>query len=307
MTKSPDIMALGLRLLRREQRIVWWTFVINLLLALLSSFGFMARIRPTLDTSLHARRLYESFDLGAFVELLDKPSTGLSAQVTGSAGYALVFFVFMVFMTGGVLAAFRADTRLTAAEFFQACGAYFGRLARITLALVIALLPVAIFTGAVQALAGRLSSNAAPAKLGFYVNVTAGLIALALTMTVRLWFDIAQVHAVVEDERRVLRSILCALRLAWSNFAQLFWMYLRISLVSWIAAGASVWIWLRLPHPAIVITFLLGEVLALIWLAARFWRRAAEVAWYEGQRAASQTLPRGMGQPVSAGQPDFAI
>ena len=49
-------------------------------------------------------------------------------------------------------------------------------------------------------------------------------------MCIRLWFDMAQVRAVVEEETGMWRNAGRAFKLTFSNFGSLFWMYLRISI-----------------------------------------------------------------------------
>jgi hypothetical protein len=106
-------------------------------------------------------------------------------------------------------------------------------------------------------------------------------------MAVRLWFDMAQVRMVAENERATTRALLQALRLTLTNFTTLFWIYLRISLIAWAFSAAALWASIKLVQPEwIGVSFLLGQAVLLVWLGTRLWQRASEMVWYQQHRPA---------------------
>jgi hypothetical protein len=278
------IVSAGLRLVWRRQRVLWWVYAVNLLLALMGTLPVALRFGSVLDRSLAAERLYRGFDLGALIELLSQPEA-LSAVRVGlptSLFLAIVYFVFMLFLTGGILEVYRYDRTLSTAEFFQACGAFFWRFVRLLVFLLIVLAPIAVLWGRVQSWSGRLASDASQEMLGFWVEVAGLTITVFLLMAVRLWFDMAQVQAVAEGESRMRRVVLRAFRLTFGNFRQLFWIYFRINLVAWVGLVLAISAYLRLMRPESVgVTFLLGQAVVLLWLAVRLWLRASETAWFQ--------------------------
>jgi hypothetical protein len=278
------ILSAGLRLVWQRQRVLWWVYAINFLLALMGTLPVAIRLGSVLDRSLAAERLYRGFDVGALIELLSQPDV-LSAVRVGlpaSLFLAIVYFVFMLFLTGGVLEVYRCNRTLTTGEFFQACGAFFWRFVRLLVFLVIVLVPLALLWGRVQSWSGRLASDAPQEMLGFWVQVGGLIITVFLLMTVRLWFDMAQVQAVAEGESRMRRIVFRAFKLTAGNFRQLFWIYFRISLVAWIGLALAVWVWVRLVQPEwVAASFLLGQAVLLLWLAVRLWLRASETAWFQ--------------------------
>ena len=69
--------------------------------------------------------LSKGFDLGMFVELIRLPDVRLMSNYTSSYVFAFVFFVFMLFVSGGILETYHLDRKLTTDEFFAASGAFF--------------------------------------------------------------------------------------------------------------------------------------------------------------------------------------
>ena len=187
----------------------------------------------------------------------------------------------MLFVTGGLLEVYRRDQTLSPGEFFQACGSYFWRFVRLLIFLVIVLIVVGIGAGLVGAGLDRLAEDSPREKLGFWLDVGGGLVLLLVLMTVRLWFDMAQVRAVAEEERKMRRTFLRAFKLTFGNFPSLFWLYLRISVVFWVGLAAILWVWLRVPPQAIGLSFLLGQAAVVLWVGTRLWQRASETLWYQ--------------------------
>src|SRR5262245_5914357 len=271
----------GAKLVWRHQRVLWWMFGTNLVLALFSAMPMASRVSKVAEHSLQSQRLVEGFDLAAFVELTSNPDVGFWSKTADSLWYSLIFFVFAMFLCGGILETYRTDRKLPTAEFFHACGMYFWRWARLCVFFLIVITPVCLLASGIYQWSDKLSEDAAPEMLGFWVEVVGMLLVVLLMMAVRLWFDMAQICAVAENERSMRRSLVNAFRLTRHNFGLLFWLYFRISALAWIALGATWWIWLRLPSPRIGTTFFLFEVLLAFWLGTRLWQRAAETLWYE--------------------------
>ena len=265
----------------RHQRILWWLFVVNLVLGHLSIFAMVTRWAGVLDHSLSADQLYHGFNLGRYIELAMQPGIGFGTASPGIAAFAIIFFVFMLFVTGGILEAYRSPYKISTADFFQASGACFWRFVCLLIMFVIVLIPVAIAANAIKDWSGDLSTNAAPEKLGFWVDVAGAIVIWFIAMCLRLWFDVAQVHAVATGERAMRRAIRRAFRLTFGNFAALFPLYLVPSLMSLIGMAVILLIWTKVPAASVGISFVLLEIWMLLWLGTRLWQRAGETAWYQ--------------------------
>jgi hypothetical protein len=281
MPHPPNILTEGARRVWRYQRVLWWFFIVNLILAAFGAIPMATRVGVVADHSLHSQSLYQGFDLTAFFELAGNPEVGMWSKFSGSILFALIFFVFALFLTGGILEAYRTPRRLPASEFFQACGTYFWRWVRLLIFLLIVLAPIAILASGVDKWAETLSSNSPSEKLGFWVEFGGLLFVLFLAMSVRLWFDMAQVRAVAEQETAMRRTVVRAFKLTLRHFGPLFWIYFRISLLAWLGLALALWLWVRIPPQDVGVTFLLFELTLTWWTGIRLWQRASETVWYE--------------------------
>jgi hypothetical protein len=276
------VVRAGAKLLWRRQRILWWVYAINLALAFMGTLPVARSLSKVLDRSLAAERLYKGFDVTLFAELISPPRLPLRPLAAGSFFLAVLFFLVMLFLTGGILEVYRLDRTLTSGEFFQACGTMFWRFLRLVLMMLIPLAPIVILFSGVWRWSGKLASDASREMLGFWVQVGGTIVALFLLLAVRLWFDIAQVWAVAESESRMRRVLVRASGLTFGNFATLFWVYLRILLVAAVGMAVALGVWVKFVRPEWVgVSFLLGQAVLLLWLTARLWLRASETAWFQ--------------------------
>ena len=277
--KSPLVAGLGL--VWRRQSVLWWIFVVNFVLAAMGAGTFARQVSPVLDYSLQSQALVHGFNPFVLSNLLMEQH-GAAAAETASACLILVFFIFMLFVEGGLLEVYRLDHGLTKGEFFEASGRFFWRFVRLLILLLLALIPVGIVYGLTTRASHLLDERSPSPMPGIWVLGIGLLAVLFLGQAVRLWFDMAQIRAVAEDERAVRRALGRAFKITFGNFGSLYWIYLRISIVAWLVMAVLLWIWTRLVRPEwIGVSFLLTQLILLGWLGTRLWQRASETLWYQ--------------------------
>jgi hypothetical protein len=282
-----NVIREGAHLLWRRQRVLWWLYGINLFLGLIGTLPVANNVGTVLNHSFAAEHLVRSFDLSFFAELAAQPSHPLSAGAPASILLAVAFFVLWLLFEGGILETYQRDSRLTTSEFFEACGRMFWRFVRLLICMLIVLVPVVIATRGVKRWSDKLATDSPRALMGFWVEVVSLLAVALLLMAVRLWFDMAQVRAVAENERLMGRALVHALSLTLANFTTLFGIYMRISLIAWAFSAAAFWAWIKLVQPQwIGVSFFLGQAVLLVWLGTRLWQRASEMLWYQKHRPA---------------------
>ena len=142
----------GAGLVWKWQRLVWWIFAVCLIFAHFSTQGLVDRAADTLNHSLASQRLFDGFDLSAFINLQQLPDSPLEIQGPTIVHFSVVFLVFMLFATGGILAAYVLDEKPTTTVFFEACGRHFWRFFRLLIYLAIVLLPIAGLAAATNAM-----------------------------------------------------------------------------------------------------------------------------------------------------------
>jgi hypothetical protein len=292
LEKSP--FAAGGGLVWRRQSVLWWIFVVNFVLACMGTSTFVRQVSPVLDHSLQSQALVHGFNPIVLAALLMEAHGAPGAGIA-SACLILVFFIFMLFVEGGLLEVYRLDRKLTKGEFFEASGRFFWRFVRLVIMLLIVLVPVGIVYSLTRRASHFLDERSPSPTPCIWVRLVGLLVVLFLMQAVRLWFDMAQVRAVAEDERAVRRALGHAFKITFGNFGSLYWMYLRISIVAWLMMAVLLWIWVRLVRPEwIGVSFLLTQLILLSWLGTRLWQRASETIWYQ------QRLPGGVTKPEPA-------
>jgi len=281
MSEEKNAFSSGFSLLWRRQGVLWWIFVVNLVCGALGTVPAFVRLSRSLGHSLAGQPLTNRFDLGMLAELFRLPDVSLERFTTTSFLFAFVFFVFMLFVTGGVLETYRDDRRLTTGEFFAASGAYFWRFVRLLLLSIIPFVIVSMIYQTLKGVADHVGDRAIADQVGIFLGWGATAVFLLLALAVRLWFDLAQVRAVALNERRMWRNTWRALRITWRHFGQLFGMYFAIALVAWISFALGVVIWARLPATATGAVFLVLELIMFAQIAARLWQLASATMWYQ--------------------------
>jgi len=269
------------------QRVLWFIFSINFLLAHFGAGAATHKLDWVTDHSLHAQRLSNIFDVGSFSELSSDPEVKLFEVAGVSISFSLVFFVIVLFLTGGILEAYRSGRRLTTREFFEACGSYFWRWVRLCILMGITLIAVILLASVVWKQAASLMLNAAQEKTAFWILIADLTVVGLLLMCIRLWFDLAQVRAVVEEETGMWRNAGRAFRLTFTNFRSLFWMYLRISILGWLVFAVGLYVWAKMPPSRFAWTILILEITVLWCFWIRLWQRACEMIWYQRRIRAS--------------------
>lgn len=299
----------GAGLLWRRQRVLWWPFFVSWLLAHFAAHATMARVESILDRSLASERLLvHGFHFSAVLELMNGPAARLTYGPEGIF-FGFVFFFFMLLATGGILEAYWRDATLTTAEFFQSGGKYFWRFFRLVLFLIVALIPVGILASIASSVSDRVTRNSISPFPGVWVEAIGAVLVLFLLMVLRLWFDMAEVTAVAENETGSFRCLRSAARVLRRNFGSLFWLYFRISFLAWLGEAILLHVWVRYVPPEWVwASFVMGQLIVLFWMAMRWWQRGSEVLWYQAsgledlsRRVSGTPAPVPVGAEVSVG------
>jgi hypothetical protein len=298
MSDQSGLLREGFRRTWRYQRVLWFIFFINFALSHFATSPVVHKLDVT-DHSLYAHRLSDMFDLGAFSELSSNPEVKLFEVAGASVSFAIVFFVIVLFLTGGILEAYRSGRKLTTREFFEACGSYFWRWVRLLILMVIVLVPMVMFAWGVREETGTLLDDAAHEKTGYWFFLVGMIVIGLLAMFIRLWFDMAQVRAVVEEETGMWRNAGRAFKITTGNFASLFWMYLRISVLGWVVFAAGLYLWAKMPPARFGWTILFLEIVVLCGFGVRLWQRACEMTWYQRRFLFAGAAPVPVAAPAS--------
>lgn len=277
----PKTFLAGAALVWKWQRLAWWIFAVTLIFGLLSTQGMVDRAAGKLNHSMASRRLVDGWDLSAFGELGQLPNSPIEFQGPAVIHFSIVFAIFMLFLTGGILATYLRDEKPSAAPFFEACGQYFWRFVRLLIYFAIVLIPMGGISAGVGALYDHIDELSVSPFPAVYFLVAGSLVILLLLSIVRLWFDMAEIIAVADDERRMHKALRRAARLLWHNFFSLLWLYLRIAILGLALFFFGLRLWMTFLGPqSYVLAFLLSQLMILVWIGTRLWQRASEALWY---------------------------
>jgi len=300
----------GAGLVWKWQRLVWWLFFVCLIFGLFSTHEMTERVSSLLNNTVAAQRLVNGFDLSAFVTLQQIPDSPLEIQGHTIVHFSILFVIFMLFATGGILAAYVLGEKPTTTAFFEAAGHHFWRFFRLLIYLAIVLLPIAGLAAATNAIYTHIEDTSISPYPGDHVVEAAAIVILLLLIIVRVWFDMAQVIAVADDEKKMHRALRRAFTLFRRNFFSLLWIYLRVSIISWLLFALALYVWMfQLSPQSNVAAFLVSQLMILIWIGTRLWQRASEAIWYRDYQAnhapapAWSPTPEPMYMPAAAPAP----
>jgi hypothetical protein len=276
------VLTAGARLVCRRWGLLWWIFAVNIVLGALGTLPAARQLHNTVRHTLAGEHLYRGFDVGMFYELVRVPEVGLLRFTTSSYLLAGLFLFFMLFVSGGILETYRQGRRrISTSDFFAVSGIFFWRFVRLTLISLVLFVVLGNAYLGVDKVSDYLGDRAVADQVGFAIWLVGVIILVLLVLFVRLWFDLAKVRAVAQNERRMLQNTLKSLDSAQRGLRPLLWMYLRISLVAWMAALVAFLIWMKVPPTAIWATFILLELVVFVQLGARLWQMAALTVWYK--------------------------
>jgi hypothetical protein len=272
MTTTPASTPAITRVLRHH-RIIWWVLGVSLLLAGLASLPARNAFGGMLDHSQAAGRLVHGFDLATFAELTGSPEVPMGALLAASTAQFFVFLVYLLFLVGGINQAYLSEQPLSTGAFFQACGANFWRMVRLTLT---SLIPLGILAGLLALLmkSGDRWAELPNERTGDYILWSSLAVLGLLTLWVRAWFDLAQARTVAWEERGMFKTALRSFKLVTFR---LYASYLSIALLRLLLVAGGLKLWLRVAPEATFKSFLLLEALVLIQIVTRLWQRAASV------------------------------
>jgi hypothetical protein len=283
MMNNQGLLGSGLSRVMHNKRYIFWFWLLNLTLAEFGTAAFRRSAHAILDHSLYAERLVKGFDVGVFGELLAKPDFGAIASATFPAIYfGFVFFLATALFMPGIFAGYASTYRLPREEFFRACGRNLWRFIRIMIIAGIVMGIVAGLLFAANSAIGNWADQSKNEKLPFELKVT-GLAVIFLIMTIlRIWFDLAEVNTVLDDQRAVRKSIGLAFRHTFRGLARLLTSYVLATIAAAIFLVGGLWIWMKVvPSESIIRAFVIAQITLFLLLLPRFWQRAIAVSYWQ--------------------------
>jgi hypothetical protein len=298
MRDNNGLLGSGLAVVARNKRYVIWFWVLNLILAGFGVVAFSVSAHGMLDHSLAAGSLMRSFDVGTVIEMFMQPGFGQSSAMSLSAATcALLFFLATALFLPGVFAGYASRSRLSRDDFFRACGRNLWRFVRLLIIAGITLSIVAGLLVFLQHLLLKKADDSTNELLPFRLRMISLAVIFLIMTILRIWFDLAEVDTVLNDQRAVRKSIRVGLRHTFRSLPRLLTTYVTAASVAGIFLVGGLWFWMKFISPgSIVGAFLVAQLTLFLLLIPRFWQRAMAVTYCQQKMAA----PLPAFAPVSA-------
>ena len=280
---NKSLLSTGLGKVAHNKRYIVWFWLLNLTLAEFGTAAFRGSAHAILDNTLLAQRLVKGFDVGVFGELLFKPEFGSLHSMTFPALYfAFMFFLATALFMPGIFFGYASNYRLPREEFFRACGRNLWRFIRI---MIVAGIVMGIVAGLLFAANGAIVKKADEGtneKLPFELQMIGLAVIFLIMTTLRIWFDLAEVDTVLDDQRAVRKSIAAAFRHTFRSLARLLTSYVVVTIVAAILLVGGLWMWMRfVPAEGVWSAFVIAQITLFLLLIPRFWQRAIAVSYWQ--------------------------
>ena len=291
---NKSLLSTGLGKVAHNKRYIVWFWLLNLILAWFGTNAFRQNAHAILDNTLLAQRLVKGFDASVFGELLFKPEFGSLNSMTFPALYfTFIFFLATALFLPGIFSGYASNYRLPREEFFRACGRNLWRFIRI---MIVAGIVMGIVAGLLFAANGAIVKKADEStneKLPFELQMTGLAVIFLIMTTLRIWFDLAEVDAVLNDQRAVRKSIAAAFRHTFRSLARLLTSYVAVTIVAAIVLIGGLWTWVKfVPPDSVVGAFVIAQITLFLLLVPRFWQRAIAVSyWQQKMLAPAVVMP----------------
>ena len=291
MNENANLISAGWQIVSCHKRYIFWFWVLNLTLAEFGAAAYRGHVHSALDHSLLADRLLHGADIAVYLDMVTRPEWGTTAaSVTPALFFAFLFFVATLGFLPGVLEAYTSEGRPSREEFFRVCGRNLWRFVRVLLLFAVVALPVAGVLSAGQHGLWRAAEKSSNEKMPFYVACACAVVIYLVMTAIRIWFDVVQVDIVISDRNAVRKSAAAGFRHVKRQLFRLMACYIVVGLAGVAVLAAGVWFWHAfIPPGGVLGAFLVGQIILVFCLGARFWQRAVAAAFY--QREMDVTVP----------------
>jgi hypothetical protein len=308
MDDNQGLLSRGLGRVMRNKRYIFWFWLLNMTLAEFGSSAFRKSAHAVLDHSAYAGKLVHGFDLSVLLDLFSRPEFGsMSAMTTPAMYFGFLFFLATALFLPGVFLGYSSTYRLPREEFFRACGRNLWRYIRVMIiaGVIMGVVAGVLFAanGAIVKKADESTNEMLPVYLQF---IGLGVIFLVMT-TLRIWFDLAEADAVLNDQRAVRKSIGAGFRHTFRSLGRLLGTYVIATIVAVIILLGGIWVWLKAVSPESVVgAFVISQITLFLLLIPRFWQRGIAVSYWQQRMLVPVVLMSSVETPAPTLTPEPA-
>ncbi len=205
-----------------NKRLILIFYLTNLILGLIVILPLRAIIDEFVGYRLMGAKLADRLDMDFLFELLLHKDSFLDVMRGLILFVPAVYWLFLLFLSGGALAIFAHNEKYSSPIFWGNCGRFFGRFIRLaiwSLPLLAVFFALPLLAKALQ----RLFFGSDPYQYitywGRWLQLGLGFVSFLLFGMV---LDYARIHTVLTDERNMRTSLWRGFRFAFENFKRTF-------------------------------------------------------------------------------------
>ncbi len=259
-------------------------FLFNFLFGLLATLPMFNLLENKLGRSLEIERLVPSFDFTVFSDFVNEHGDSVLVLLDQSRVLILFFFIFSIFLSGGILKSFKHNEEsFTFRMFWSGCTHYFWRLLRLTIYFfMVHVIVIALFIKLLLFMVGGDIGDL-DSELVFYEYLRTLIpIYIIVASIFFMIHDYAKVHMVHEDKRFLFLPF-------WQSFGLVFKHFLSTFSLYWLnlfTFGGVVFAYVLLNRPAdsssaILYTFLIGQAFIFARIGTKMLNLASATIYYQ--------------------------
>ncbi len=194
-----------------HKKLVLWLYLINVLFAAVLVLPFRKLVSKISRTDL-SEDFVRGFHLNSFLDFWAEHSTGFKSLGLAAVALGLLYLLFYVYLTGGIVATLASDSRITLRRFSTGAGRFFWRYVRLLLIFLV------VFGGILAANSEwlepyvsdqeKIATTDRASFLWSVGNQAAIFLAAAFALMV---FDYAKIRTVIQRRRSMVVAVFSAL------------------------------------------------------------------------------------------------
>ncbi len=212
----------GLQKTLGNKRMIAVFYLANLIFGLINILPLRAILDGFVGYRFVGEKLAGRFDMDFLLELIAHEDSFLSAARGMILVIPVLYWIFLLFLSGGAFAVFASNENYSPAMFWGNCARYFGRYLRLalwSLPMLAILLAAPLLTTGLQRLMFGKEPYQYIAYWGGWIRVGLGFIGILIFAII---FDYARIYTVRADERTMRVSLWQGFQFALANFKYTF-------------------------------------------------------------------------------------
>ncbi len=247
----------GLSTIFRHRRMWAQLFFLNILFVGIIAHPMKSLLSDTIGHSLDVNRSLGRFDYPFLSDFLNLYGDRLNVILDHSFAIILLYFVFSVFLMGGILTTVVHNTeKYKFSEFWSGSARYFWRIFRLTFYFLVIHVLVFLLVGSLFA-KGGLNPLEMESDVTLIKNLQWAVpLLVILSILVAMFHDYAKIRIVSEDANPIAKAIVESVRWVFRNFFKCLALYLLNFLIALILLGIYWWLQEALQPDSIASIFL---------------------------------------------------